>query len=207
MSHKGNKVNEVLGLPLAREFEAEICRIFSEEEEAVVVMLDVDEFLRINTNFGYDAGDEVIIETGRYFQKHLENEAKLYRYGGDQFAIVFGADYDKETVFLKMETLRAGFDVSVEGEKLTVSVGIAAAGEDAQNCSELIRKAEGAMCRAKRLGRNRVCLAREEKMVTKTVHFTSDQLQRLTKLSKRDGVGEAILLREALDMLLKKYDV
>ena len=47
----------------------------------------------------------------------------------------------------------------------------------------------------------------EEKMVPKTSHYTRDQLQRLGKLSKREGVGEAILLREALDMLLKKYDI
>lgn len=44
-------------------------------------------------------------------------------------------------------------------------------------------------------------------MIPKTSHYTNDQLKSLTKLSKREGVGEAILLREALDMLLKKYDI
>ena len=48
---------------------------------------------------------------------------------------------------------------------------------------------------------------KEEKMVPKTSHFTQDQLQRLAKLAKREGVGEAILLREGLDLLLKKYDI
>ena len=56
-------------------------------------------------------------------------------------------------------------------------------------------------------GRSRVCLAREEKMVTKTSHYTAEQLQQLTKLSKREGIGEAVLLREALDALLQKYDI
>jgi predicted DNA-binding protein len=50
-------------------------------------------------------------------------------------------------------------------------------------------------------------MAREEKMIPTTSHFTQDQLQRLANLSKREGIGEAILLREALDMLLKKYDI
>ena len=45
------------------------------------------------------------------------------------------------------------------------------------------------------------------KMVPKTSHYTQDQLKRLNLLSKREGIGEAILLREAMDMLLKKYDV
>ncbi len=61
------------------------------------------------------------------------------------------------------------------------------------------------MMRAKMTGRKKVYLAREEKMVPKTSHYTQAQLQSLTKLSKREGIGEAILLREALDMLLKKY--
>ena len=71
----------------------------------------------------------------------------------------------------------------------------------------MIRKAESALFRAKANGSNKVALAREEKMIPKTSHYTNDQLKCLTKLSKREGVGEAILLREALDMLLKKYDI
>ena len=54
---------------------------------------------------------------------------------------------------------------------------------------------------------DKVAMAKEEKMVPKTSHYTQDQLQRLAKLAKREGVGEAILLREALDLLLKKYDI
>ena len=50
-------------------------------------------------------------------------------------------------------------------------------------------------------------MAREEKMIPKTSHYTQEQLQRLGELSKLEGIGEAILLWEALDMLLKKYDV
>ena len=44
-------------------------------------------------------------------------------------------------------------------------------------------------------------------MIPKTSHYTQDQLQRLSKLAAREGIGEAFLLREALDLLLKKYDV
>jgi predicted DNA-binding protein len=62
------------------------------------------------------------------------------------------------------------------------------------------------MYRAKSTGRNKVCLAREEKMMTKTSHYTQEQLERLSKTAKAEGVGEAVILREALDDVLKKYD-
>ena len=94
-----------------------------------------------------------------------------------------------------------------DGERQTITIGMATAFEDASRCAELIRKADGALFRAKVAGGNRVAMAKEEKMVPKTSHFTQDQLQRLAKLAKREGVGEAILLREAVDLLLKKYDV
>ena len=94
-----------------------------------------------------------------------------------------------------------------DGVQQTITIGMATAFEDANRCAELIRKADGALYRAKVAGGNKVTMAKEEKMVPKTSHFTQDQLQRLAKLSKREGVGEAILLREGLDLLLKKYDI
>ena len=77
---------------------------------------------------------------------------------------------------------------------------------DASRYAELVRKADGALYRAKAQGGNRIAMAKEEKMIPKTSHYTQDQLQRLSMLSKREGIGEAILLREALDMLIRKYD-
>jgi len=51
-----------------------------------------------------------------------------------------------------------------------------------------------------------VCLAREEKMVTKTSHYQQGQLLGLRRLAEREGIGEAVLLREALNDLLRKYN-
>ena len=125
-----------------------------------------------------------------------------------KFGFIFNGDMEKEDVFLFLEEVRRGYDIKLpNGEPLTISIGIATAFEDATRVQELIRKAESALFRAKANGSNKVALAREEKMIPKTSHYTNDQLKSLTKLSKREGVGEAILLREALDMLLKKYDI
>lgn len=204
---KSNKVNEVLMLPLNDQLDRDMNELLDNEEDFSLVMLDVDQFDPINKSFGRDAGDLVLIQTGEYLRDQAPKGARLYRYGGDQFSYLITGGMEKEDVLLAMEALRKGYDVKTpDGANQTISIGISTALEDGASALELIRKSEDAMFRGKLMGRNRVCLAREEKMVTKTSHYTEHQLKRLTKISKRDGVGEAILLREALDMLLKKYD-
>jgi predicted signal transduction protein with EAL and GGDEF domain len=84
---------------------------------------------------------------------------------------------------------------------LTFSAAVATCPEDGTRPQDILRKASDALYRAKSTGRNKVCLAKEERMVTKTSHYTQAQL------AKREGVGEAVLLREALDSLLRSYGV
>lgn len=208
---KTNKVNDVLQFPDGQAFEERLTAVLSGdamEENVLIALMDVDHFMAVNDTYGHDAGDEVLIAIGRHLQNGVEGKGDMYRIRGDEFGIVFQGDMEKEDVFLLMESIRSTLNVQTPGgEKLTISVGIAAAFEDANRYQELYRKAESAMFRAKYGGSNRVALCREEKMVPKTSHYTTDQLKRLNKLSKREGIGEAILLREALDMLLKRYDV
>ena len=78
--------------------------------------------------------------------------------------------------------------------------------DDGDDPAILIRKCSEALYRAKVRGRNQVALAREEKMVTKTTHYTQGQLEGLSRLAKREELNEATLLREALDDLLRKYN-
>lgn len=210
-NQKSNHVNEVLQLPLAEAFDKDLRAALEAADSigtVVLAFLDLDHFLEVNDGYGFAVGDDVLIRTGEYLRGKLPEGVGLYRYGGDQFAALFTGEYEREDVLLLMEEIRRGYDVKLPaGEAVTTSIGISAAPEDGARAEELVRKADGAMFRAKFCGRNKVCLAREEKMVTKTAHYTTDQLKRLTKVSKREGIGEAILLREALDALLKKYDV
>lgn len=210
---KRTAVNDALGFPTGERFEADLNDMLGGDAESsgdviVIALIDCDEFLRVNQEFGHDEGDRVLIETGRYIRDSVPGEAKVYRIGGDEFGIIFRGDMEREEIFLLLNDLRRKYAVKTpDGAVQTVTIGMATAFEDASRCAELIRKADGALYRAKVAGRNRIAMAKEEKMVPKTSHYTRDQLQRLGKLSKREGVGEAILLREALDMLLKKYDI
>ena len=210
---KKSTVNETLKFPVGEAFEKDLTAILegdSEEngETVVIALIDFDNFLHINTDFGRDAGDRMLIETGRYIRENTPKDAAVYRIGGDEFGIIFKGETEREDIFLLLNDLKNNFSVKApDGAKQSVTIGMATAFVDASRCAELVRKADGALYRAKLAGRNRIAMAREEKMIPKTSHYTGDQLQRLAKLSKREGIGEAILLREALDMLLKKYDI
>lgn len=206
-----NAVNEALGYPIGDAFEKDLGAIMYSEDNAsplIIAVFDFDNFKNINDSFGHAEGDRVLIECCRHIEAGLPEGCKMYRFGGDEFGIIFNCGMEKEEVFLLMESLRKTLDITQpDGSKSTISIGIAAAFEDATRVPELIRKSESALYRAKVGGRNKIALAKEEKMVPKTSHYTADQLSSLTKLSKAEGIGEAVLLREALDMLLKKYDI
>ena len=115
---------------------------------------------------------------------------------------------EKEQAFLELERARSAFEElehPSRGPHPTISIGVATYPDDAATHQEVARKADDALFRAKTAGRNRVALAREEKKVPKTSHYTQGQLDRLSALASKEGVGEAELIREALDGLLKKY--
>lgn len=191
------------------EFEEMISASIDRNEDLTLAMIDIDRFMSINDEYGHAVGDEVIIQVSQHISRNVPENAEIYRYSGDEFAVLL-QDTEKEKVFLMMEKLRDSFSFdNKEGEKqitVTLSIGISSSPEDGSRIAEIVRKAEGALFRAKKSGRNKVCLSREEKMITKTSHYTFEQLQRLSELAKKEGMGEAILLREALDDLLKKYD-
>jgi len=210
---KRTAVNDALGFPQGDQFDNDLTEILagdSEEkgETVAIALIDCDQFYHINGDFGVEEGDRILIETGRYIKTRAPKDSVVYRIGGDEFGIIFKGMMEREDIFLFLNELKNDYDVKTpDGVQQSITIGMATAFVDASRCAELIRKADGALFRAKKSGRNKVAMAREEKMIPKTSHYTQDQLQRLTELAKREGVGEAILLREALDMLLKKYDI
>ena len=212
VAKKTTAVSDALKFPDGDQFEADLTEIFNSDAEAsgeivAIALTDCDKFDHINYDFGPEEGDRILIELGRYIEKNLPEGAKIYRIGGDEFGILFRGAMEREDIFLVLNELKNNYDLRTpDGVRQTITIGMATAFEDANRTPELIRKADSALFRAKVSGGNKVARAREEKMVPKTSHYTQDQLQRLSRVAKQEGIGEAILLREALDMLLKKYD-
>ena len=140
-----------------------------------IAMLDIDFFKRINDSLGHDIRDQVLrMIAGRIRQTP---GARVYRYGGEEFALVFpGKDEDESMVLL--ESLRARieehpFQVRArlrprrkpefprqrsrkKSLTLSVSIGLASKKPHFSDAYDVLKAADRALYRAKRAGRNRV---------------------------------------------------
>ncbi len=211
-------VDDLTGLMMRKDFHEALDTLLEKarasETPVSVAFVDIDNFMRINNDHGHSGGDDVLKTLADLLRQHCGEGAIPVRYGGDEFAIIFPAT-EREQAFLLLENLRTVVhDTKIKARKdgaeitgLHISAGLACFPVDGHLKSELLRKADQALYRAKVTGRNKVRLAQDEKMVPKTSHFTPTQLERLTELAAERQVGEAELLREAMDDLLVKYGV
>ncbi|MEE4195311.1 MAG: diguanylate cyclase [Anaerolineae bacterium] len=219
MNTMNSDIDTMTGLLTKKAFLTLLRRRFLEyrenKEEVSFITWDIDRFLYINQNYGREVGDEVIRWQAELAKRKLGKEAIISRIGGDEIAAVI-PHMAREQALLQMEDIRKVFEAelaphleekfSIEiPDPICITIGISAFPIDGRSPNELFRKADEALYHAKIGGRNRVKLAQDGNMVTKTSHYTQSQLERLTILSKEMDINEAELLREAMDDLLLKY--
>jgi len=129
-----------------------------------VLMLDVDSFKAFNDTYGHPQGDQLLRSIASILHANVRNVDFLGRYGGEEFLIVL-PETAKDDACRLAERIRCAVEeqafVIVEGEAIrrTVSVGVASYPEDALNPDELVQRADEALYRAKRAGKNRVLWA------------------------------------------------
>lgn len=132
------------------------------------LMIDLDDFKRVNDEFGHQVGDELLIITANTISNCLRSADVAARYGGDEF-IVLLPQTDTQSTHTLAQRIIDGFSENV-AERLPqvrsgISVGIAsltASGSDDTAIDDgqaLIRVADNAMYRAKSAGKNRIVSA------------------------------------------------
>ncbi|MFH1412327.1 MAG: diguanylate cyclase [Candidatus Omnitrophota bacterium] len=126
-------------------------------------MVDVDKFKECNDKHGHLVGDAVLRKVAARLKKTVREVDMIARYGGEEFCIVL-PETTKDLAVTVAERLRASIDMKKikafdEEVRTTVSLGIATYPEDGRDVGTLIDKADTALYKAKRKGRNRVCVA------------------------------------------------
>ena len=175
-----------------------------------LLLLDLDGLHELNQTYGKDEGDRVINAAIATLSKGAKGERwTLGRIGGDEFALVLPG-LGTEAAFLRAESIRREVDAAMakaaQRGKTSVSIGVASSPRDAKSPDDLMRKADLALYAAKDQGGAAVALTPSDDMVLKSSYYSAAQLGRLKSLAERMKKKEAVLLREALDDLLRKHD-
>ncbi len=141
--------------------EEEIERSLRFSTDFSVVMMDIDDFKQLNDTHGHQAGDLALVRVAEIVKRQMRGVDTAARYGGEEFAMVLprtgmlDAYNQAERIRMLIEDCRISFDG--QALSVTASFGIASYPESGEGTAEdVIRRADTALYRAKRTGKNRV---------------------------------------------------
>lgn len=132
-------------------------------QQASMVMVDIDHFKLINDRWGHHVGDRVLVEVASIVRRSVRATDIVARFGGEEIVILMPATSleiaDQIADRLREQISNAGF-ADIDGElRVTLSAGVAATSANLRDLHGLLKAADGALYRAKAEGRNRVVIA------------------------------------------------
>lgn len=164
------------GLANRRAFELELGAVGAHADgssPAHLALVDIDHFKRVNDVHGHDSGDEVLRIVAEIVRANVRRDGQVARLGGDEFGLLLPGASRSDTlgVATRLCELFACRPLVLHehpavSQRITLSIGVAArhAGDSgAQWCA----RADAALYRAKRRGRNRVVVARHLQIATR----------------------------------------
>jgi len=166
-------VDHLTGLPGRRALNEQLLKLSGIYS---IAMLDIDHFKKFNDRYGHDVGDEALRMVAQRIAK-VTAGGKAYRYGGEEFSIVFPGKYADDVLQALEEVRRqvesAGFRplrkerrqssvaqpaAGSKGVKITISIGVAQRSDAWPEPTEVIKAADQALYQAKQKGRNQLWL-------------------------------------------------
>ena len=135
----------------------ELTAASADHTNVAVVMIDIDDFKRVNDVFGHAVGDDVLAELADHLRATVRSGDIVCRIGGEEFAIIVPDSRSERTLTLAHRLAERLDAVELElAGRIAVSIGIAQGPEHAANPRELVACAEAAMMTAKARGKSQV---------------------------------------------------
>ncbi len=143
--------------------EREFSRCIRSKSTMSIIVIDMDFFKSINDKFGHPVGDTVLREAGNIYKSCLRKENILCRIGGEEFAILLTNTAQQEASILAERIRLTQEQSTIKGEwgvalKPTISLGVSTLVATDKSFNDLLSRSDRALYKAKKLGRNRVCV-------------------------------------------------
>ncbi len=131
------------------------------EKDLCMLLVDLDHFKSVNDTYGHQKGDEVLILSVGAIESSIregDNTTKVYRYGGEEFAVLVPKSNLDVGVNIANRVLESIRDTVIleKGKPVTASIGVSNYRGNCSSIEDLIRNSDRALYRAKDAGRNRV---------------------------------------------------
>lgn len=134
----------------------ELLKAKSKNYPLSILMIDLDDFKKFNDTYGHMQGDEALRRISEILKNNGRDVDIICRYGGEEFSIILPATTKEETAQIA-ERIRITLAAeSIAGTNFTVSIGLANYPNDGTDKDTLVRKADVALYKAKREGKNKV---------------------------------------------------
>ncbi len=155
-----NITDSLTGLYNRKKLEEEVRQIFQEEKpQGMLILIDLDNFKRINDEAGHMEGDNVLKKFGRILSRQFRSTDIKVRLGGDEFVILLRQELSVEVLQKKLnqflDEVRTELPKYYADYKLSVSIGVASVSQDVRSYEDLYKNADAAMYVAKRSGKDR----------------------------------------------------
>jgi diguanylate cyclase len=161
-AERESHLDALTGLPNRRYFDELLAIMGPRRREAdslAILMVDVDHFKRLNDRHGHGVGDEVLRLVAGAIARSLRAEDTPVRYGGEEFAVILRRASAPQAAEVAERIRHAVAELEpatmTVDDPVTVSVGVAVAGAE-EVMTTVIERADQALYRAKRRGRDRV---------------------------------------------------
>jgi len=168
--------DELTGLPGRRSLNESMMNL---GKKYAIAMMDIDHFKKFNDTYGHKTGDEVLRVVATRL-KEISGQAKVFRYGGEEFTAIFPGKSVKESIpylenfrktlessqfVVRLRTRKQstplkrgqGPNTRQKQVRITISVGVSEPGKQSPTPEKVIKAADKALYKAKKTGRNRVC--------------------------------------------------
>lgn len=142
---------------------AEIARCDRYKYNFSLLIIDIDDFKKFNDNYGHQTGDTILKELALTFKSLVRKTDPVVRYGGEEFAIILSQTAKEHGRLFADRVVSGVATTKIKGipqnDALTISAGLAGYPEDARKQEALIKKADEALYKAKRTGKNTYCVS------------------------------------------------